>query len=102
MQTTSVTDFEMKMNIRLFPNPSHDFIYFDPPIQNESCQIFSMDRKMISEMRIQQNYLNVYMLDVGIYYLDLKYSVIESDSLNSDVKNEVCIFRLFLLLKISL
>ena len=74
LPATTVADVDKKMTIRLFPNPSHDVIYFDPPIQDESCRIFSMDGRIINEMRIQQNYMNVSMLDEGIYNLDLKYS----------------------------
>ncbi|MBK6574037.1 MAG: T9SS type A sorting domain-containing protein [Saprospiraceae bacterium] len=68
MQTTSVTDFEMRMTIRLFPNPSHDVIYFDPPIQDENCRIFSANGKLVKETSIHQNSLNVGSLESGIYF----------------------------------
>ena len=74
LPATSVADFDKKMTIRLFPNPSHDVIYFDPPIQDENCRIFSANGKLVKETSIHQNSLNVGSLESGIYFLFLETS----------------------------
>ena len=74
LPSTGIKHESKQTVVRLFPLPAGDVIYFDPPIQDENCRIFSANGKLIKETSIHQNSLNVGSLESGIYFLFLETS----------------------------
>ena len=74
LPATGIEHESKQTAVRLFPLPAGDVIYFDPPIQDENCRIFSANGKLVKETSIHQNSLNVGSLESGIYFLFLETS----------------------------
>jgi hypothetical protein len=71
-----ITDTEniAQTDIRIFPNPAHDFIYVDMKNQEEASiqyQLFSVNGKKMKEGRLRGEQIPVKNLPKGLYFLFL-------------------------------
>ncbi len=70
-ETTSIVSFENKVEIKVYPNPSSDNIYFTiNGLQTGSLEIYTFDSKLIGNHILQEgtNTINIANLPKGMYF----------------------------------
>jgi hypothetical protein len=56
--------------VEIYPNPFYDRIYFrDPDLQSSIIQIYNLAGQIILETKLLKSYLDLSLLNSGIYYL---------------------------------
>jgi len=66
-------------NLKIFPNPVRDFLYFESDIPIELTSIYSIDGRLIKELKSTQNRADLSDLGTGIYII----KVISKDSVHN-------------------
>lgn len=69
----SLSDFGFNENIRIFPNPVQDYIYFNQNQSIEQIGIYSITGKLIKTFRNQEKYQVTELID-GVYILKIYFN----------------------------
>ncbi|NPD47457.1 MULTISPECIES: T9SS type A sorting domain-containing protein [unclassified Lentimicrobium] len=69
---TTIQEFQESENATIFPNPASNLIYFNEDFsdnQNLIVQVYDLSGRLVLEHKLEQNWLNIYDLNNGLYQI---------------------------------
>jgi hypothetical protein len=74
-ETLSTADLSLESELKIYPNPSSSYIYFNKNLNNRTILIVDINGRLIKKAIVSDNYIDIGFLKKGLYFL--KYDNVE-------------------------
>ncbi|MEZ4797554.1 MAG: T9SS type A sorting domain-containing protein [Flavobacteriaceae bacterium] len=68
-ETLSITNLNLESELKIYPNPSSSYIYFNKNLNNRTILIVDINGRLIKKAIVSDNYIDIRFLKQGIYFL---------------------------------
>jgi hypothetical protein len=69
-QTLSTAESSLEPKIKIYPNPTRDYLYLSRNITNDEVKIIDTTGKVVKELNIINNTIDIRFLELGLYFLN--------------------------------
>lgn len=59
------------VSLKIFPNPSSDYLFFEGNVENKNVKIYSTGGKLVKISNIENNKISIFELTKGVYFMNI-------------------------------